>query len=285
MTKTLLPTLDVVVPYYNEEGELEECVARLVADQDIQSIILVDNNSTDTSPAIAKDFARQDTRITLVQEARRGVKFARDTGISRSSADIVARIDADTRIQPGWAGKLRQYYAKNPDVAAASGAYEFYDLPFRRFTNLIVWLFLVESNYVIAGNYGLYGANMSIRRDVWMTIYDDLRTEDGIMEDMSIALALDKYDYKVGYVREALAHVSGRRMRTHPRSFKQYNDQWWRTYQAYGYRTKARTARLIATVGSLGHRVAYLLLRFHDAESGKFRISNFKKTQDDRVIP
>lgn len=285
MTRAPLPTLDVVVPYYNEEDELDACLRHLEADQDIQSIILVDNNSTDSSAAIAEAFARRDTRVVRVQEARRGVQFARDAGIARSSADIVARIDADTRVQPGWAGTLRRYYATHPDIAAASGAYEFYDLPCRRLTNLIVWLFLVESNYLIAGNYGLYGANMSIRRDIWVTIYDNVRTDAGTMEDLSISLALDQSNYKVGYVREALAHVSGRRMRTHPRNFKQYNDQWWRTYQAYGHRTKATIARLIAAVGNLGHRVAYVVLRFHDAKTGTFRVAHFKKTHEDRIIP
>lgn len=279
------PTLDIVIPYYNEESELAGCLECLIQDSDISRIVLVNNNSTDKSPSIAQEFARRDARILLLDEPERGVRFARDTGIAHTTADIVARIDADTRVQPGWGEAIRKFYATNPEVAAASGAYEFYDLPFRRFSNFIVWLFLITSNRLVAGNHSLYGANMSIRRKVWDEVYEDILSEVGIMEDLSIALAIDQHGYRVGYIRGALAYVSGRRMRTSPRSFKLYNDQWWRTYEVYGYPAKARSTRIVAALGNVGHRIAVFFLRFHNPATGKFGISNFKKSYNDRVIP
>lgn len=285
MSAQVLPTFDVVIPYYNEESELGDCLACLEKDADISSIILVNNNSTDTSSSIAQEFAQRDKRAILVNEPRPGVRFARDAGIAHATADIVGRIDADTRVQPGWGEAVRLYYSKHHNIGAASGAYEFYDLPFRRFSNFIVWLFLIMSNRIVAGNHSLYGANMSIRRDVWLDIYDDIRSDPGIMEDLSIALAMDKHGYRVGYIRNALAYVSGRRMRTSPQSFKVYNDQWWRTYEVYGHRYKAIVTRIVAAFGNAGHLVAVFFLRFHDPVTGKFRFSNFKKSHEDRLIP
>lgn len=280
-----LPTLDVVVPYYNEEGELADCIEHLMDEAGIASIILVNNNSTDTSATIAQRFSLKDKRIILVDEPRRGVQFARDTGIATARADIVARIDADTRVQPGWSEAIRRFYATRPDMVAASGAYEFYDLPFRRLSNFMIWLFIITSNRVVAGNHSLYGANMSVRRKIWEQVYEYIVTEPGIMEDLSIALAIDRCGYKVGYIRSALAYVSGRRMRTSPQSFRRYNSQWWRTYDAYGYHIKARVTRVIAALGSTGHLVAVFFLRFHDPTTDKFSLKNFKNSYNDRIIP
>lgn len=281
----VLPTLDVVVPYYNEESELAGCIEKLMGEAGIASIILVNNNSTDKSVAIAQRFSRKDARIILADEQRRGVQFARDTGIAAATADIVARIDADTRVQPGWSGAIKQFYATHPDVVAASGAYEFYDLPFRRLSNFMIWLFIIACNRVVAGNHTLYGANMSVRKKTWEQVYESILSEPGTMEDLSIALAIDRCGHKVGYIHGALAYVSGRRMRTSPQSFRAYNSQWWRTYDMYGYHIKARATRVVAALGSAGHFVTVFFLRFHDPVTNKFTIKNVKNSYDDRIIP
>lgn len=55
---TALPTLDVVIPCYNEEHDIAQCLDLLLAQaDDIAQIIVVDNNSTDTTPKFSSSIA------------------------------------------------------------------------------------------------------------------------------------------------------------------------------------------------------------------------------------
>lgn len=280
-----LPTLDVVIPCYNEEADLDDCFTCLRQDTGIRRIIIVDNASTDSSYSIARKWSKKDKRISVVKESRQGVRYARDTGIAKTDADIVARIDVDTHIQAGWSRAIRSYYRDNPDIKAASGAIKFYDLPFREFSAFMMWLFMVASNRIVGGNNTLYGANMSIRRSTWDTIIDTIHNEKGIMEDLSISLAIDARGEKVGYIHDGLAFVSGRRARTSPARFVEYNNQWWRTYKVYGHHVKAFFTRCVVWIGNICQFVAAFGLRFHDPKTNKFRLRHFKNSYNERIIP
>lgn len=282
-----MPTLDVVIPCYNEERDIAHCLDLLLTQRaELRRIIVVDNNSTDQTAEILHDYASRYPLIEVLHETRQGVEFARDTGMAVARADVIARIDVDARVQPGWAQALRKFYGTHPDVHAGTGATEYFDLPARRFTNAVTWFFMTMSNQAMAGSVNLYGANMSIRRAAWNEVKDELPQRDAhVMEDLAISLALERKQKRIAYIPQAMAHVSGRRMRTNPRDFARYNAQWPNTYRVMGFPRKARTIRPMSWFGNVLQYGLAFLLRFHDPSTGKFGLRVFRRGYEERELP
>ena len=88
--------ISVIVPVYNAEKYLAECIASIQL-QTFQSfeIILVDDGSTDASYRIAESFKAGDVRIKLIHTENRGVSAARNTGIANAGGKYIMFVDAD----------------------------------------------------------------------------------------------------------------------------------------------------------------------------------------------
>ena len=86
----------VVVPVYNVEKYLEECVRSLSAQtyRDIE-ILLVDDGSTDTSGALCDALAAEDARIRVIHKENGGAAGARNLGISEASGEYILFLDSD----------------------------------------------------------------------------------------------------------------------------------------------------------------------------------------------
>jgi CDP-glycerol glycerophosphotransferase len=97
------PRLSVVVPLYNVEDYLEECL-RSVAGQTMADFeaLMVDDGSTDGSPEIAARFARRDPRFRLVRQENAGLSAARNTGVRRCApgTEFLAFVDSDDVVPP-----------------------------------------------------------------------------------------------------------------------------------------------------------------------------------------
>ncbi|MFF1375711.1 CDP-glycerol glycerophosphotransferase family protein [Streptomyces sp. NPDC058308] len=104
------PRLSVVVPIYNVEEFLEECLES-IAGQTVDGpgllggpqgrggleCILVDDGSTDGSPLIAREFAAKDPRFVYVRQRNAGLSAARNTGVRKASptAEFLTFVDSD----------------------------------------------------------------------------------------------------------------------------------------------------------------------------------------------
>ncbi|WP_152626526.1 glycosyltransferase family 2 protein [Streptacidiphilus carbonis] len=98
-----MPRLSVVVPIYNVERYLEECLDSIAAQtfEDFECV-LVDDGSTDSSAAIAEAFAGSDQRFRLVRQENKGLGAARNTGWRHIAADTeyLAFVDSDDTLPP-----------------------------------------------------------------------------------------------------------------------------------------------------------------------------------------
>ena len=96
-----MPRISVVVPVYNVEQYLRDCLESLAAQtfEDIQ-VVMVDDGSTDGSAAIAQSFADRDPRFTLVSQANGGLSAARNTGIESATGEFLAFVDSDDVVAP-----------------------------------------------------------------------------------------------------------------------------------------------------------------------------------------
>jgi len=94
------PRVSFVVPVRNDAARLETCLQSITANgrrPDELEIIVVDNGSTDNSPAVARRFGAEVLRI---EHAR--VATLRNQGARHARADVLAFIDADNEIAAGW---------------------------------------------------------------------------------------------------------------------------------------------------------------------------------------
>ena len=75
--------ISIVVPVYNAGTTLRRCVDSIVAQTyENWELVLVDDGSTDDSPALCDAYAAQDARITALHKANGGVSSARNLGLS-----------------------------------------------------------------------------------------------------------------------------------------------------------------------------------------------------------
>ncbi len=106
----------VVIPTYGRAVELERCLDAVAAqDQPALEVIIVDNASGD--PRI-REIARAHAAI-YVEEPRRGLCRARNTGARAARAEIVAYLDADSLPEPEWLGAIAREFVDDRVMAAA----------------------------------------------------------------------------------------------------------------------------------------------------------------------
>lgn len=121
-----LPAISVVVPIYNAAPHIVQTL-RSVQNQSLSNweLIAVDDGSSDDSGAIVAMAARDDARIQLLSQPNAGVSVARNRGVARSRAPLIAFLDADDLWHPD---KLRlhvEYHASHADVGVSFARVEF----------------------------------------------------------------------------------------------------------------------------------------------------------------
>lgn len=108
--------ISVVVPVYNVEEYLEECLNSII-NQSYKNleIILVDDGSTDKSGYICDDFSQKDNRIKVIHKENGGLSDARNVGIKSAKGEFIYLIDSDDFICSKDALE-RMYHLFNEEV-------------------------------------------------------------------------------------------------------------------------------------------------------------------------
>ena len=91
--------VSIIVPVYNVEKYLDECVKSILAQTytDIE-IVLVDDGSKDTSGAMCDEYKKQDERIVVVHKENGGLSSARNAGMENASGSYYIFVDSDDTI-------------------------------------------------------------------------------------------------------------------------------------------------------------------------------------------
>ena len=98
-----LPFISVIVPVYNAEKTLRQCVDSILG-QDYRDfeLLLIDDGSKDDSLAICDEYARQDERVHVLHKANGGVSSARNIGLENAQGEWITFIDSDDYITDGF---------------------------------------------------------------------------------------------------------------------------------------------------------------------------------------
>ena len=98
--------VSIVVPIYNAEKYLKECLDSIVSQtlEDIE-IILIDDGSTDSSAEICKKYL-SDSRVMYYHKENEGLAAARDDGMLRASGEYIGFVDSDDWVKPDMYEKM-----------------------------------------------------------------------------------------------------------------------------------------------------------------------------------
>ena len=88
--------ISVVVPVYNVENYVKECLdSILVQSYSNLQIIIVNDGSTDQSGIICEEYAKKDSRVEYVYQKNKGLSAARNKGISCAKGEFICFVDSD----------------------------------------------------------------------------------------------------------------------------------------------------------------------------------------------
>lgn len=96
-----MPELSIIVPVYNKEAYLDECLESILQQtfSDFE-LILVNDGSTDDSYAKCCEYQKRDSRIVLLTQENLGVSAARNAGLISAAGKFIGFIDSDDSIEP-----------------------------------------------------------------------------------------------------------------------------------------------------------------------------------------
>ncbi len=206
--------LSLVIPAYNEEAFLGSCLRAAVAEVQANGasgpfeIVVVDNASTDRTAEVAAGFPG----VRVVHEPRKGLTRARQRGLEEAKGDLVAYIDADTRMPEGWIRRVVERFDRRDRVVCVSGPYVYYDLPARQAACVRwYWRLIATPAYRLTG-YMAVGGNFAARRDALARIggFDTMIAFYG--EDTDIARRLARVG-EVVFDMGLVMQTSARRLR------------------------------------------------------------------------
>ena len=99
--------ISVIIPIYNVEAYLDECIASVIAQTYSNlEIILVDDGSPDNCPQMCDEWAAKDSRIRVIHKENGGLSDARNAGIDIATGEYIAFVDSDDWIVPEMYEKM-----------------------------------------------------------------------------------------------------------------------------------------------------------------------------------
>jgi len=209
--------ISIVIPAHNEEECIAVCLRsvqeELVGGGYNAEVIVVNNASTDRTREIALSFSG----VRVVDEPVKGLVRARHAGFCASRGDLIANIDADTRMPAGWLDRVAREFHARENIVALSGPFIYHDLPGHARALVKTFYaagFLVHimNHFVFRTGAMLQGGNFVVRRSALDAIggYDTSIAFYG--EDTDVARRISKVG-RVKWTFRLPMYTSGRRLK------------------------------------------------------------------------
>ena len=231
------PTVSFVIPAYNEEKTISQCIASLFRSAtrypNYAEIIVVDDGSTDHTHEVAQTTMKLNQKVwphihgaVIRHEKNLGKAQALKTGVDKAAGEVTAIVDADSRWKPDALKQLTNFIDID-DRAAVTGYIHPSDENTRT-PNLFIILQQLEYSQglgvfrcaqalanavlVVPGPIGLYKTHVLGR------VLSERKAES-ITEDLEITLEIQRRGFHVGYLDKARSTTLA------PNSFKTFWDQ------------------------------------------------------------
>ena len=93
--------VSVIVAAYNIEGYLNRCMDSLLAQTyPALEIILVDDGSTDGTPAVCDQYGKEYENVKVIHRRNGGLSAARNSGLDVATGDFIGYVDGDDWVEP-----------------------------------------------------------------------------------------------------------------------------------------------------------------------------------------
>ena len=195
------PEVSVIVPVYQVESYLERAVESLLA-QTLEEleIILVDDGSTDQSPQICDEYARRfPEKVRVLHQENRGLGLARNAGLDLARGEYVAFVDSDDTVEPDmYRAMAEKARAGDYDMVFCDVRILYVDEGRESVSQTYPEENIDLGDYLVRGNNITYSVNKLYRRTLW----EGLRYEKMLFEDIALIPALVTRTASIGYVRE-----------------------------------------------------------------------------------
>jgi glycosyltransferase involved in cell wall biosynthesis len=257
--------VSIVIPVYNEAERLGACLDAIFS-QTVKphEVIVVDNNSTDGTMAVAQSYPM----VRVLQEPRQGVVYARDRGFDAAEGEIIGRLDADSIVTPDWVESLQAIFAES-EVAATSGRVRYYGLAWAEAIDRVDLRVRRRMARLLGREVALQGANMAIRRSAWQTVRHQLCRTAGLHEDYDVAIHLTRFGKLVTFDERLVAAIDCRQVETNLWSFISYVWLSPKTYALHRLQSRRHMYPIVGLV-LLCYLPLKLLHRGYDDASAGF---------------
>lgn len=207
------PAISVIIPAFNEEKYISKCLDSILEQETsvVYEVVVVNNNSTDKTRAIALDKG-----VKVINEVRQGTASAKNAGAKVAKASILVFLDADCIVPKNYIERIFKFFRKSPNIGVYGGPYVYYDggvlLKFLTdYMDYFYWYFRIIK--LFTGIQGYSGGNLAIKGEV----FDEVRGYNGsisnivIPDDLEFAVRLNNAGYKIYYDRNFKVFSSARR--------------------------------------------------------------------------
>jgi glycosyltransferase involved in cell wall biosynthesis len=255
-----MPKVSIIIPVYNVEKYLRECLDSVVNQtlRDIE-IICVNDGSPDRSPQILEEYASRDSRITVIHKENGGLSSARNAALPYIKSEYTLFVDSDDWIEPDLCEKTvtvadqekadmtcflyynSQHYKYDKLILQGKG--EQYSLNDWFYTPM-VWLRLWRSDFILKNNLKFSEVSKCFSEDnifnfvafscepklafIPKRLYSYRQNPSGTMQTAKDKLLLNNIIYFDEYVKQ-LQHLN------------KYQGEWkniflqMKLYKMYGY--------------------------------------------------
>ncbi|WP_428897712.1 Glycosyl transferase family 2 [Parelusimicrobium proximum] len=119
-----MPEISVVIPAHNVQEYILPCL-RSVQKQTFADfeVLIIENNSTDNTLKLCKDFALEDSRFKVLPVKDKGVSKARNTGIDAAQGEFIAFVDGDDWLSDDYLSSLYEAVCGKSNIAVSICSY------------------------------------------------------------------------------------------------------------------------------------------------------------------
>ena len=109
-------SIDVIVPCYNVDQHIEKCILSLVSQSYSKTnyhCYFINDGSTDKTAEILNKYNKEDNITIIHHRQNKGLSAARNSGIRKSTSDLVAFLDGDMAVREDWLESYLSYFNRN----------------------------------------------------------------------------------------------------------------------------------------------------------------------------
>ena len=221
--------ISVIVPIYNGEKYLEECLESIINQtyKNLQ-IILIDDGSKDKSGKICDEYAKKDKRIEVIHKENAGVSAARNTGLDNARGEWITFIDADDSVEKDFCKNLMQNETNDVDCIMCGYSRLINDKKIEIESIGFSNKFEDSRKYLICSLNPQTGVGFSHMKIIRMSAIGNIRFNDNlkVAEDALFNIQLSENIRKIIFVDEKLYNY---RLNTNS-TVKKYDDKYTEKY-------------------------------------------------------